>query len=64
MIPGLTARPFWNNDSIPWIRELESKFVDIKAEFLRLRDQEHMFQVIVCIRTTAVYKKVIDWVPL
>jgi hypothetical protein len=47
LIPGLTAKPFWNTEGFPWIRDLEAKFADIKAEFLKLRDQEHMFQVII-----------------
>ncbi|CAM9402185.1 unnamed protein product, partial [Phaeothamnion confervicola] len=37
LVPGLTARPFWDAGSLPWIRDFEAAFPAIRRELLGLR---------------------------
>jgi aspartate beta-hydroxylase len=38
--PGLTARPWWEPEAIPWIRQLEAAHDAIREEYLGLKTQE------------------------
>lgn len=39
VIPGLRAQPFWDTSNFPWVQMLESKYQDIKKEFIALRNR-------------------------
>jgi len=38
LVPGLSLKPWWERDEIPWIAELEANFETIKEELTLLRD--------------------------
>jgi hypothetical protein len=40
VISGLTARPFWNTSNFPWIKALEDSYLDIKREFIALKERQ------------------------
>ena len=40
IIPNLRAFPFWDTSLFPWVKELESKFKEIKEELLSLKGQQ------------------------
>lgn len=38
IVPGLRAKPFWNDlEKFSWVQKLEDSFQDIKEEFINLR---------------------------
>lgn len=38
VIPGLRAKSLWGKDEFPWLEEVERNFVQIRTEFLQLRE--------------------------
>jgi len=40
IIPGLTATPWWDNKSFPWMKEIEANYEVIKQELLNLKNQK------------------------
>ena len=39
LVPGLSLKPWWEREEIPWIAKLEAKFDIIKEELQALRDE-------------------------